>query len=72
MTNYEERLERDLGKLAKRVKRMGSAVVGAVRSATKSALTQDGDLANQTILGDLPIRGSFAFGGPSGTTRFRR
>jgi phosphate transport system protein len=55
MTHYEERLERDLAKLAKRVRRMGGAVVGAVRSATKSALTLDGDLANQTILGDLPI-----------------
>ena len=55
MTHYEERLERDLAKLGKRVKRMGGAVVGAVRSATKSALTRDEELATQTILGDLPI-----------------
>ena len=55
MTHYEERLERDIGKLEKRIRRMGGAVVGAVRSATKSALTRDEALATQTILGDLPI-----------------
>ena len=55
MTHYEERLERDLQKVRKRVRRIGSAVVSAVRSATESALTRDAELATRTILGDLPM-----------------
>ena len=55
MTQYEERLERDIQKVRKRVRRMGEAVVGAVRSATETALTRDAELATKTILGDLPI-----------------
>ena len=55
MSHYEERLEHDLGKIRKRIQRMGAAVVGAVRAATQSALTHDEELATETILGDLPI-----------------
>ena len=55
MTQYEERLEHDIQKVRKRVRRMGDAVVTAVRSATETALTRDAELATRTILGDLPI-----------------
>ncbi len=55
MSHYEERLERDLRKISKRIQRMGESVVGAVRAATQTALTRDAELATQTILGDLPI-----------------
>ena len=55
MSHYEERLERDVGKIRKRIQRMGVAVVTAVRAATQSALTRDKELATDTILGDLPI-----------------
>lgn len=52
---YEERLERDLASIRKRVRRMGTAVVVAVRDATRSVLVHDTKLATDTILGDLPI-----------------
>lgn len=55
MGQYEERLERDLERLRKRVRRMGTAVVKAVRGATRAVLVNDAELATETILGDLPI-----------------
>ena len=52
---YEARLEKDLGSIRKRIRKMGKTVVGAVRDATKSVLVNDTELATDTILGDLPI-----------------
>lgn len=52
---YEARLEKDLGSIRKRIRKMGKTVVGAVRDGTKSVLVNDTDLATETILGDLPI-----------------
>lgn len=52
---YEQRLEKDLESIRKRIRRMGKAVVSAVRNATKSVLANDAELATDTILGDLPI-----------------
>ncbi|MDP6761453.1 MAG: phosphate signaling complex protein PhoU [Planctomycetota bacterium] len=55
MSHYEERLEHDLAKVRKRVRAMTGTVVGAVRDSVKAVLTADAELANETILGDLPI-----------------
>lgn len=52
---YEARLEKDLGSIRKRVRRMGKAVVAAVKNATESVIVNDSDLATETILGDMPI-----------------
>ena len=52
---YEERLQKDLEAVRAHVRRMGVAVVSAVRDATTSVLANDGKLATATILGDLPI-----------------
>lgn len=55
MSHYEERLERDLRTVRKRVEAMKRTVVSAVRDSVRSALTLDTELATETILGDLPI-----------------
>ncbi len=52
---YEARLEKDLGSIRKRIRRMGKAVVLAVKNATESVLVNDSELATETILGDMPI-----------------
>ena len=52
---YEQRLEKDLESIRKRIRRMGKSVVAAIRNATKSVLARDEALATDTILGDLPI-----------------
>lgn len=52
---YEQRLEKDLEAIRKRIRRMGKAVVAAVRNSTRSVLARDEALATDTILGDLPI-----------------
>lgn len=52
---YEARLERDLESVRKRIRRMGRAVVAALRNATRSTLLNDEELATETVLGDLPI-----------------
>lgn len=52
---YEQRLEKDLESIRKRIRRMGRSVVAAIRNATKSVLSRDEALATDTILGDLPI-----------------
>ncbi len=53
--HYEERLEHDLESVRKRIRRMGGAVVSAIRDAVESVLVCDTELATETILGDLPI-----------------
>ncbi len=52
---YEARLERDLESVRKRIRRMGRAVVIALRNATRSTLQHDSELATATVLGDMPI-----------------
>ena len=54
MTHYEERLERDLAKLAKRVRRMGDAVVGAVERADRVLLAPN--TAGGVVAGAAPYR----------------
>lgn len=55
MTHYEERLEQDLKTIQSRVKEIGARVGQALKDAVQSVITGDRELANSTILGDLPI-----------------
>jgi phosphate transport system protein len=55
VSHYEERLERDLDKIRGRVNKIGRAVVAAVESSVRAALTRSSSLATETILGDMPI-----------------
>jgi len=52
---YEERLQRDLNKIRTSVAEVSEKVEHALRQAIKALLTRDRQLANETILGDLPI-----------------
>ncbi len=52
---YEERLERDLNSLRQRVAEVAAQVEQALKDALQAILHQDKHLANQTVLGDLPI-----------------
>ncbi len=52
---YEERLERDLNRLRERVAEVAAQVEQALKDALRAVLHQDKRLANQTVLGDLPI-----------------
>jgi phosphate transport system protein len=54
MGGYEQRLQKDLARIAKRVKKMGRAVSTSVENAVTAALSRDAQLATETILGDLP------------------
>lgn len=54
MAGYEERLQKDLHRIGKRVRKMGKAVTSALEASVQSALTRDAELATETILGDLP------------------
>ena len=53
--NYEARLEKDLGSIRKRIRKMGKSVVSAVRNATQAVLVSDSELATEIILGEMPI-----------------
>jgi len=55
MSHYEERLETDLHEIRAQVQTMGESVELAVRHACRALLTNDPDLAAQTILGDIKI-----------------
>ncbi len=55
MSHFEERLERDLEKIRGEVAAVAANVETAVRNAREALLTLDKPLANETILGDLPI-----------------
>ncbi|MDX1503050.1 MAG: phosphate signaling complex protein PhoU [Thermoanaerobaculia bacterium] len=55
MSHYEERLERDLDDIRSRVRESSAAVEQAVQRAVHALLTHNIDLANEVILGDLPI-----------------
>ena len=54
MSGYEERLQKDLSRIAKRVQKMGRAVTTSVENSVQAALSRDTQLATETILGDLP------------------
>ena len=54
MAGYEQRLQKDLDRIAKRVRKMGKAVTASVGNSVKAALSRDAELATETILGDLP------------------
>jgi phosphate transport system protein len=53
--HYEERLERDLASLRKRVTKVGTLLDRAIGDATKAFLNRDDALAAETILRDKPI-----------------
>ena len=55
MSHFEERLERDLEKIRGEVAAVAEKVETAVRHARDALLTHNKPLANETILGDLPI-----------------
>lgn len=55
MGAYEERLQKDLKRIAKRVRKMGKAVTASVENSVEAALKRDTELATETILGDLPM-----------------
>ena len=52
---YEERLQSDIDRVRRKLLLLGKGVRVALQNATNSALTQDADLATDTILGDVPI-----------------
>ena len=55
MTHYEERLEKDLATIRKRVKAMATRIETALSNSVHAVITGDRETANSTILGDLPI-----------------
>jgi phosphate transport system protein len=55
MTHYEERLEHDLDNIRKRVRDLTARVDVALGDALTALLTNDQELANDTILGDLVV-----------------
>ena len=55
MSHYEERLEGDLTIIRDRVSGVGKQVTEALRKATHSLETFSHEVANEVILGDLPI-----------------
>ena len=52
---YEERLNKDLNHIRNSVAEVSVRVESALRQAIKALLSEDKPLANETILGDLPI-----------------
>lgn len=59
MSHYEERLEKDVKKLHKRLGKLSKGVQEALTNAVQCVLTLNHDLASETILGDLPINRRF-------------
>lgn len=55
MTHYEERLEKDLGRIRSRVATMGELVQSSLKNAIHALLTGNRKLASATILSDMPI-----------------
>jgi phosphate transport system protein len=55
MTHYEERLERDLAEIRKRIAEIAQTIEEALKDAIHAVLSEDRELANAVILGDLPI-----------------
>lgn len=55
MPLYEERLSNDMARIRERVASLSAAVQKALEDAVQSALTDNRELANQTILRDHPI-----------------
>jgi phosphate transport system protein len=55
MSHYERRIEQDLDSISQQVKAAAEEVEQALDDAVRALLTQDRDLANATILGDLKI-----------------
>lgn len=55
MTHYEERLEHDLTAIRSRVRELVERVDGALGDALKALLSNDLELANSVILGDLIV-----------------
>ncbi len=55
MSLYEQRLEKDLARVRKRLARMGEAVRRALSDSVRSVLELDPELAAETVLGDLSI-----------------
>ncbi len=55
MTHYEERLEHDLENIRARVRDLAERADVALGAALKALLTDDKELANETILGDLVV-----------------
>ena len=54
MGAYEARLQKDLKRIRKRVRKMGRAVTASVQNSVSAVLDRDEELATDTILGDLP------------------
>jgi phosphate transport system protein len=55
MGHYEERLQLDLDVIRNRVRSIGKAVEQAIQDACRALLSDNQELATQTILGDLRI-----------------
>ena len=55
MSHYEERLERDLTRIRNELAAVTEKIEAAVRNAREALLSLNRPLANETILGDLPI-----------------
>lgn len=55
MSHYEERLQKDLDEIRRRVEVIGATVGEAVRKAVHAFLTGEKDLAAEIILGDRPV-----------------
>jgi phosphate transport system protein len=55
VSHYEERLEQDLTTIRKEIEELGTMVDRALENAVHALLTNNRDLANDTILGDAAI-----------------
>jgi len=55
MTHYDERLERDLAKIRRRVDSVGQVLDEAIADAKQAFLDRDHALASATILGDFAV-----------------
>ncbi len=55
MSPYEQRLQNDLEEIRERLREVGEMVSLGLRNSIHALLTENRPLANETVLGDLPI-----------------
>ena len=55
MSHYEERLEKDLARIRRRVAEVGAQIERALKDAVHATLALDRELAYRIVLGDLQI-----------------
>lgn len=55
MSMYEQRLQKDLARLRSELSLIGERVEGAIQNALRALFSQDEQLANMTVLGDMGI-----------------